>query len=366
MRTPSEQPRPGGAGAARNARYARQARLPEWGEQGQARLESAHVVIVGVGGLGCPAADALARAGVARITLIDRDLVDETNLHRQVLYTDADAGEHTPKAVAAAARLHAVNPGVRALPVIADVTSANAESLIMGGAFGPPDVLVDGLDGFETRLLINDVAVKHGVALVYGGAVATRGAHGLLVAPALDGLPRACLRCVLGDVPPAGSQPTCDTAGVLGPLVAIVGSQQAAEVLRLLALRRPSRELVSFDLLAATRGAVDLAGAHDPACPCCVRRAFRFLDAPPPAASPGLCGREAVQIEAPRAGEPPDLDAVARSWAGLGSVRSTPMMARLRLEQSTVLTLFADGRAIVEGTTDPAAARALYARYVGG
>ena len=220
-------------------RYARQARVSTIGEDGQARIARSHAMIVGVGALGCVSADLLARAGVGTITLVDRDLVEVSNLHRQTLYTQADAEAHTPKAVAAKARLEAVNPEITVHAHIADFSAANAEDLLEHG-WALPDVLIDGSDNFETRYLINDLAVKDGIPYVYGGAIGTAGSTAVFVGP---GGSRPCLRCVFKDPPAPGSQPTCESAGVLGPVSAIVGAAQAGEAIKILsgdAGRRPS------------------------------------------------------------------------------------------------------------------------------
>ena len=215
------------------ARYHRQMLLPSIGEDGQRRLASSTAVIVGCGALGTVSADALVRAGVGRIVIVDRDIVELTNLQRQVLFDESDARAGLPKAAAAARRLGATNSAIRIVPIVADFTSQKAESIILGtpqDAGVRAQVVLDGTDNFQTRYLLNDVCVKHGIPLVYGGAVGTTGMT-MTIATAIDP-PTPCLRCVFPEAPAPGSTPTCDTAGILGPVAGIVASLQAIEMYR--------------------------------------------------------------------------------------------------------------------------------------
>ncbi len=225
--------------------------LPGVGEAGQRRLGGAHAVVVGCGALGTVSGQLLVRAGVGHVTLVDRDVVERTNLQRQFLFTEADADAGRPKALAAAERLVEANPTVRVRPLVRDVTAANAESLLSIPDAPRADVLVDGTDSFETRLLLNDLAVKHGLPLVYGGAVATRGmlATILPAAPGAPWEPGPCLRCLFDAAPPPGASATCDTAGVLGPVTSAVAALQAAEALKVLlgAWERVDRCLTVID-----------------------------------------------------------------------------------------------------------------------
>lgn len=336
------------------SRYQRQELLPQIGKAGQAKLAASRVLLVGCGALGCTIAEHLARAGVRDLRIIDRDVVEWTNLQRQVLFDEADAREGTPKAVAAGERLFRVNSEVVVSTIVADFHSAS-----IGHAVGV-DVILDATDNVDTRYLINDVAVKYGIPWVYGACVGTEGR----VMPVVPGR-TACLRCVFPE-PPAGSElPTCDTAGVLGPVASVVGSLQAIEAIRLLvggpeAVRGA---LWSGDLWAGRARAIE--AERNPDCPACGRREFPFL-AKPPAQSTTLCGRDSVQV---RPAHPLRLDlaAAAGKLAGVGEVQQSPFLVRCRLpgEPAIQLTLFQDGRMIVTGTTDGDKARSLYARYVG-
>lgn len=349
-------------------RYRRQEILPDVGREGQARLGRAHAAVVGLGALGCAAADHLARAGVGRMTLIDRDMVEWTNLQRQSLYEERDAAERLPKAEAAHRRLAAVNSGIELVSHIADLTPGNAEALLAGGP--APGVIVDGTDNFETRFLLNDVAVKHGVPYVYGGVVGTRGMQ-MTIRPGAT----ACLRCVFDEPPPPASQPTCDTAGVLGPAVGIVGACEASDALRVLLGRGATipPTLLEFDLWEGRRRRLDLSAARREDCVCCGRRLFEFLEGGRGGSDAvALCGRDAVQVSPPPGGGRLDLEALAGRLAAAGAVTLRPFMLRCALAGEMTeaggrleLTIFRDGRTIVQGTTRPERARSVYAKYVG-
>lgn len=368
-------------------RYARQRILPEFGDGAQMALARAHVVIVGVGALGCTSADLLCRAGVGRLTLIDRDVVEWSNLQRQALYDEDDARRGVPKAEAAAARLARVNSSITITPIVADFTGANAEAILglpssssssssslVPGPQSPvpssvPTCLVDGSDSAQTRHLINDVSVKHAIPYAYAGVVGTRAMQATFT-PAGTGLNHgACLRCIYPDVPAPGAMPTCDTAGVLAPAAAIVAAAQAADAIKL-AMGRIDllpRSLLEFDLWANRWRRLDLADARDPACPCCGIRRFDALAARDHVDTQ-LCGQDAVQVLPPQ-GTPMarlDLAALAARWQPLGPVVRTGFMVRVALaEQRVEISAFGDGRAIIKGTRQPDQARALYARFVG-
>lgn len=373
-------------------RYHRQMLLPGIGAPGQARLGESHAMIVGCGALGCPVADTLARAGVGLITLIDRDVVEESNLHRQTLFCQTDADEGRAKADAGAARLRAVNPRVRVQPLVEDVTPGNVEALVR--PHPRPGVIVDCTDNFQTRYLLNDAAVKLGVPLVYGAAVGTSG-MALTVVPAgasaVLGMaePTACLRCVFPD-PPAEA-PTCDVAGVFTPQCAIVAGVQASEALKVLLGRGDllACSLLSMDVWHNRRQRVDLVGARRADCPCCGQGRYEFLQAAAGQwgdADEGgcrvLCARGghpgAVHVPPPASGRGVgapgpriDLDAAARRLSAHGrfvvAAGGRSMSGDVPVGGGRYsLTVFADGRAIVAGTTDAALARSIYARFIGG
>ncbi len=364
------------------SRYHRQQILPGIGPEGQARLAASHAVLIGMGALGCAIADHLARAGVGTLTLIDRDLVEFTNLQRQILYTEADASEGLPKAEAARARLAAINSEITIHAHIADLTATNADALLAGDATKtdqrragdtPPSILLDGTDNFETRYLLNDIAVRDSIPLIYGGVVATHGMQ-MTIRPGIT----PCLRCLFEDPPAPGTQPTCDTAGVLGPVVAIVAACQSADALRCLLGQgeKIPQTLLEFDLWAGQRRRIDLTGAQRDDCPCCGLGNYEFLARESASDTLSLCGQNAVQVQPAAAvgghRQQLDLEALARRLAPAGEVDSKPFMLRFlpRGEQAEggggmTLTIFRDGRAIVVGTTSPERARSIYSRYIG-
>lgn len=346
------------------SKYARQAVLPGVGDAGQRRLLGSHAAVVGCGTLGCVIADQLCRAGVGRLTIVDRDLVEPGNLQRQVLFDRADAEARLPKAEAAQARLAEINADVRVKAVAADLRPSNAERLLLEGPWGAPAVLLDGTDNFETRFLLNDLSVKHGIPYVYAGVVGTRAMRAVF-----RGCDGPCLRCVFDRPPAPGSQPTCETAGVLAPVAGAIAAMQAAEAIKILvgADEAVSRDLVEMDVWEGLLRKVNLSGSKDPGCPCCGERRYEFLDGPEPEAV-ALCGRNAVQVMPTGPdGARLDLDALAGSMRAVGTVTRTAFMVRVEPFEHRGLTLsvFRDGRAVIEGVEDPARARAMYARYVG-
>ncbi|GIW72417.1 MAG: molybdopterin biosynthesis protein MoeB [Planctomycetota bacterium] len=338
-------------------RYLRQIALGCLGEQAQRRLARARAVVVGCGATGGALAELLARAGVGRLRVIDRDLVDRTNLQRQRLFDDADARAARPKALAAAARLEAINPEIEIEPVLADLNPANARALL-----GDAECVLDGTDNFATRLLMNDACIEAGTPWVYTGVVGTVG-HTMPIVPGRT----ACLRCYLPAPPPPGAVPTCESAGVLGAAVDAVAGFAAAEAIKLLAGAPDAvvPGLLVLDVWARQVRRIEVPA--DPDCPCCGARRFEFLAAGTGTAAAALCGRNAVHVPAPPGAPPPDFAALAARLerAGLEPIRLAERLLRFRAGELEV-SVFPDGRAIVRGTEDPARARALYSRYLGG
>lgn len=332
-------------------RYSRQRLLPEIGNEGQSRLLESRVAVVGCGALGTVQASLLVRAGVGETILIDRDIVETTNLQRQTLFDESDAAGGVPKAVAAARSLRLVNSEVRVIPEATDLTALNVERLL-----GTAQVILDGTDNYETRYLINDVAVKRSLPWIYGAAVGTRGS----IMPVVPGV-TACLACLFPS-PPSERQPTCDTAGVLNAVTALIASLQVAEALKVLVGRPESlcKRLVTWDAWSGSRSSVG-ADRPDANCEVCGRRQFPRLTAEV-VKSAQLCGRDAVQV--PGGNRRVNLDSLESRLRALGSVRSSEHFLRFDCPPHE-LTVFPDGRAIVKGTRDLALARSLYARFVG-
>ena len=337
--------------AADRERYSRQIRFPGIGENGQEALLASTVVIVGCGALGSFHAAALARAGVGRITIIDRDYVEPSNLQRQWLFEEDDAAEGLPKAVAAKRRLSRMNATVCVYGVVADLTASNAAELL-----GMPDLILDGTDNFDTRYLINDYAVSRVIPWIYGAAV---GGYGLAmpVFPARS----ACLSCVYPE-PPAGVQPTCETAGVLNVITSLVASYQVADALKILCGRPElvQPRITRVDVWEGGTRQTDVP-ARDPDCRACGRREFPFLEESRRVPI-SLCGRNAVQIH--ERDRPLDLRLLKARLEALGEVRANEFALRFSAAPYE-MTVFPDGRAIIKGTSDLAVARSVYARYVG-
>jgi len=336
---------------ATESRYSRQIRFTPVGEDGQRKIRAARVALVGCGALGTVQAEAMTRAGVGRLRIIDRDFVEVSNLQRQFLFEESDAAEGLPKSIAAARRLGRVNSEVELDPIVADLTPANAEDL-----FEDIDLILDGTDNFETRFLINDAAVSAGIPWIYGAAV---GSYGIKMAIVPDRT--ACFRCVYPE-PPRGAQPTCETEGVLASVTAAIAALQVADALKTLVAGTDAVDarITTLDVWQGTIRQVP-ATPRDPACPCCGLRHFEYLSGSR-RAPVSLCGRNAVQIH--ERSKPVDLPDLAKRLGALAPVRSNEFALRMEIDPYQ-LTVFPDGRAIIKGTTDVGVARSIYARYVG-
>ncbi|MCI0485096.1 MAG: ThiF family adenylyltransferase [Blastocatellia bacterium] len=339
-----------------NERYSRQVLFEGIGETGQAKLAASQVVIIGCGALGAVHTETMARAGVGRLRLVDRDFVEESNLQRQIMFEESDARDRLPKAVAAARRISRVNSDTGVEPIVTDVDFDNIEEIISGA-----DVVIDGTDNFETRFLINDACVKAGVPWIYGAAV---GSYGLTMTVVPGRSP--CLRCVLADLPSPGSGPTCDTAGVIMPIISIIGSIQSAEAIKLLTGQEDKlhRSLIRVDVWDFELSRIDLSNFSDrEECPVCGRREFEFLRGSARQVTTTLCGRNAVQI-ANKGRADLDFTALADRLRPLGEVAFNDFLLRFRVDHYDI-TVFRDARSIIRGTGDPSVARGLYARYIG-
>jgi molybdopterin-synthase adenylyltransferase len=331
-------------------RYSRQILFPAIGSVGQQKIRDASVAIAGCGALGSFQAEALARAGVGSLRLIDRDYVDVSNLQRQWLYSEADATNETPKAVAAAKRLRELNRDVEIIPFVADLTPSNAEDLL-----AECDLILDGTDNFETRYLLNDISVKQGIPWIYGAAL---GSYGIVMALAPGTGP--CFSCVYPE-PPTGAQPTCDVNGVISAVTATVAARQTALALRLLVGWPDFRTTIeTIDVWTGASQKID-APDRDEGCLVCGQRLFMYLDGRRRAPI-SLCGRNAVQLH--ETARPLDLNELAERLRPLGDIRVNEFALRMMLPKYQ-LTFFPDGRAIVKGTTDIAVARGLYAKLIG-
>lgn len=332
-------------------RYSRQMLFEPIGETGQRKIMNSGVLIVGMGALGTVLANHMVRAGVGRVRIVDRDFVEMSNLQRQLLYDEEDARNVYPKVVAAEKKLSKINSSVVIEAIVSDVTRANVEAMIEG-----MDLVLDGTDNFRTRFLLNDACFRNGIPFIYGGAVGSRGMSAIFV-PGVT----PCLRCFIQSADTAGE--TCDMIGVIAPVVDMAASYQAVEALKWLAEGGSSRRngLVTFDLWRNRYYEMKF-GEPDRNCPCCQLKVYPALQGHEEDMLT-MCGRDAVQF----AGNGPiDLDLWRARWGGAQlKVKANPYLLRAELPGGERLVLFADGRALVQGTDDFTRARTLYDRYVG-
>ena len=358
------------------ARYHRQILLPGFGEDGQRQLLGSTVLILGCGALGSVAADMLARAGVGHLVIVDRDFIELTNLQRQVLFDERDVAEAIPKAEAAKRKIAKINSQVQVTSIVDDINHANIERYANGA-----DVLVDGLDNLETRYLANDLAVKNGLPYIYGAAVGTTGMAFTVLPHTAGGsawettesgsMATPCLRCLFDELPPPGTNPTCDTVGVISSAVAIIANFQVAETLKILSgnFDRVSPTILNLDLWANDILQLRVANAYDKGdCPCCKHRRFEYLDGKAGSGATSLCGHNAVQLRHRQHADGVDLGALAMRLRAHGQVSTNEFMLRAHIMDSDTnyeITLFPDGRAIVKGTGEPGVARRIFAKYVG-
>jgi sulfur carrier protein ThiS adenylyltransferase len=336
-------------------RYSRQMLFAPIGENGQEKINQKHVLIVGAGALGTANAEMIARAGIGKLTIIDRDYVEWSNLQRQQLYVEEDAINRIPKAVAAKTHLQEINSKVEVQAFVEDVTSANIEGWING-----VDVIVDSTDNFETRLLINDVSLKHEIPWIYGGCV---GSYGLTFTVIPKKTP--CLHCLLKHIPFDGM--TCDTVGVISPIVSMVTSHQTAEVLKLLVGDEENlrSKLVSFDLWKNQYSSINMDRLKNVACPTCgTDPVYPYLTAVNETKAAVLCGRDTVQIR-PTGGKKISFEQISERVKPLADAfLENPFLMSFTFGEHRVV-LFKDGRALIHGTKDIAEAKKIYHRYVG-
>lgn len=343
---------------ASSSRYVRQMRYAPIGAAGQQSLSSRSAVVVGLGALGAVIASHLVRGGIGRIRLIDRDIVEFSNLHRQMLYTEEDAEQLIPKAEAAAIRLRAANSEPIIEPVATELSAFNAEQLLADA-----DIIMDGTDNFSARYLINEVSVKHGIPWVYGGAVGGSG----MCTSIIPGT-TACFRCLFPAPPAAGAVDTCETAGVISPIIDIIGSLQAAEALKLLTgnAEAVNQGLTQVDVWHSQWLNIKTTQSRRIDCPVCAKRQFHALENHDNhSATASLCGRHTVQITPPQPLQTP-LTQIARGLSHTGQIELTRYLMRITLaDRECTFILFPDGRALVQGTDDPVTAQQIYNDLIG-
>ncbi len=337
-------------------RYARQIRYAPIGQQGQQRLLAARVLICGCGALGSVLANTLARAGVGHLRIVDRDFLELNNLQRQVLYDERDVAAGVPKAIAARQHLEQINSTIEIEAIVADVNHLNIGRLVQG-----VDLILDGTDNFEIRYLLNDASHQYQVPWIYGGCIGA-------VGQTMNILPgqTPCFRCVHPEPPPPGATETCDSAGILGPIINVIASIEACEALKILTGHHEaiSRTLQIFDLWDNRVRQIKLdALIGSDQCPACAHRQFPWLRGERGSHTAVLCGRNAVQLSTPQRVSV-SLEALEEKLQGLGVISRNKYLLRLQVGEFT-LNIFPDGRAIILGTENIAEAKTLYARYVG-
>jgi adenylyltransferase/sulfurtransferase len=337
-------------------RYSRQERFAPIGAEGQSRLRESRAAVCGIGALGTVIAGTLARAGVGFLRLIDRDLVEWSNLQRQILFDEEDARGARPKAEAAARHLNQINSQIVIEPVAEELNASNIHRLL-----GDVDLILDGCDNFETRFLINDFSIHSGKPWIYGGAIGATG-QSMTIVPGQT----PCLRCVIESPPPPGSLPTCETAGILAPTSMIIASIESAEGLKILSGHPEAITpgLFVLDVWAGRTKRIGLENLRSQSdCPACGKKVFDWLDGKRGSQTSSLCGRDAVQV-VPSAGARLDWDRLRRELTTRPGAKETPFLVRFEAE-GFEFSVFRDGRAIIRGTSDVTLARSLYARHIG-
>lgn len=341
------------------SRYDRQTRLPGIGRDGQQRILESRVAVLGCGALGTVAADILSRAGVGTLRLIDRDVVEWTNLQRQSLYDESDAAAGRAKAEAACKRLGLANASVDYQPMVTDVNADNIASVL-----ADIDLVIDASDNFNVRFLLNDFSLRYKIPWVHGGCVGTSGQLMFFT-----GLGSPCFRCLVPDAPPNSAIATCDTAGVLGSATHAIASLQTVEAIKWITGNRDAirKGVWSIDFWHNRSREIAIPPTLSANCPACGKGELSFLDATSAQEDDStkiMCGRDSVQIGAVP-GRSVDLTALANRWENLGAVQTTRFFVRLTLPEKLVVTVFRDGRTMVDGTADIVRAKSIQARYVG-
>jgi molybdopterin-synthase adenylyltransferase len=336
-------------------RYSRQILFQPIGKSGQQKLMQSRVVVVGMGALGTVIVNHLVRAGVGMIRFIDRDFVELSNLQRQSLFTEEDAIEQIPKVIAAKKILSKINSTITLEPILADLNMNNAEELLQGF-----DVIVDGTDNFQTRYLINDVAIKRNIPWVMGGAVSSRGMFATIIPGKTP-----CYRCLFPDIP-AGLGENCDTVGVLSAITDIIGSFEAVEAMKLLVGAPTNPNLEQFDIWDNSSLQMDISLGRNANCPTCGQHQFDFLEKSlsHQATYTSLCGRDTVQI-VPRNLQSFDFSKIADRLAEIGEVKQNAYLLRFQPNEEISMVLFKDGRVLVHGTNELSIAKSYYAKYIG-
>lgn len=333
-----------------NTRYQKQELF--LGNKGQSQLQNAQVLIIGAGALGSASAEMLARAGIGTMTIVDRDYVEYSNLQRQQLYTEADANAKLPKAVAAKNRLQQINSEINFNSHIIDINATNIEDLVKNQT-----ILIDATDNFETRMVVNDAAVKHSIPFIFGACV---GSYGLTF-PVLPGQ-TPCLHCLMNHLPLDGM--TCDTVGVISPIVQIIASLQVTQAIKLLTGHKFVPTLQSLEIWKNEKSEINITNMKNTNCPTCSEQAiFPYLSFENQTKTDVLCGRDAVQIRPSSPLQVPIQSLRERIKPLVTKITVNPYLLSCSFEDFRVV-IFKDGRAIIHGTNDASKARTIYNRII--
>ena len=337
-------------------RYSRQILFRQIGEDRQKLLMNSTAVLIGCGALGTISSSYLVRAGVGQLRIIDRDYIEESNLQRQILFDENDISENLPKAIAAQTKLQKINNKVKTEGIVTDANYSNIDELTKDA-----DIIIDGTDNFETRFLINDFCVKNSVPWIYGACIGSRGVVMNIIPPTTP-----CLRCVFETIPQIGSFPTCDTAGVIGPIAGIIASFQVAEAIKILTGDHASvnKDLVEINVWETKFRQIDISELKDiNDCPTCKLQNYEFLESEAGSMTTFLCGKNAVQVMS-RSADKINLQQLEQRLEYITDVKSNAYMLKFKINDHS-FTVFADGRAIISGTADSRTAKSLYSKYLG-
>ena len=337
------------------SRYSRQELFAPIGTSGQEKIRQKHVLVIGAGALGTGSAEGLVRAGIGKLTIVDRDYVEWSNLQRQQLYGEKDAEKRLPKAVAAKQRLSVINSDVEIHSIISDVTVEELEQLVED-----VDLIMDATDNFDIRMMINDVSQKRNIPWIYGACV---GSYGISFTILPGKTP--CLQCILETIPIAGL--TCDTVGIISPAVQMVVSYQISEALKIIvedykALRN---KLVSFDLWKNQYTSFNIDKMRKDNCLSCgMKRSYPNLSYINQTKTAVLCGRDTVQIR-PSQRRQIDLLSLREKISNHGEVDvQNDYLLSISIHPFR-LVIFRDGRVLIHGTKDITEAKSVYHRYLG-
>jgi adenylyltransferase/sulfurtransferase len=333
-------------------RYSSQIVFPEIGKEGQRKIEKAKVTVIGCGALGCIISNNLVRAGIGKIKIVDRDLVEMTNLQRQILYDEEDVKNKIPKSIAAKRKLEKINSEVEIEAIVSDVNFKNIEELIKNC-----DIVLDGTDNFETRFLINDACLKYGIPWIYGAVIGAAGSTMTIIPEKTP-----CLRCIIEEIPLPGTLPTCDTLGVLNTIPNVIASLQTTETLKIIVGEKNLNEdLITIDLWTNSFEKMKIERKKD--CPSCVKRNYLALEGEEISYATTLCGRNAVQI-VPRKKVHISFEKLEEKLKLLGKVKYNEFVLSFEIQDYEFI-VFPNARTIIKGTTDISIAKTLYAKYLG-